>query len=107
MKTTSKLKIVLIILMTGTTVPSFAITTPPITPTAITNTPAEEAQTEILISRLKVIRDMDKSNLSRTDRKVLRKEIRDIKSTLKASRGGLYISVGAAIIIVLLLILIL
>jgi hypothetical protein len=50
---------------------------------------------------------MDKSNLSRADKKALRKEIRDIKSTVKASRNGLYISVGAAIIIVLLLILIL
>ncbi len=107
MKTTSKLKMIIIMMMVAITAPTQAGTPAPITTTAISNAPTDDAKTEILINRLKEIRNMDKSNLSRADKKALRKEIRDIKSTVKASRNGLYISVGAAIIIVLLLILIL
>ena len=50
---------------------------------------------------------MDKSEMTRADKKALRKEVREIKATMKANGGGLYISLGAAIIIILLLILIL
>ena len=107
MKTMSKLRIITLILMVATAAPAFASTPTPVTETILSNTPNTEAQTTILINRLQEIRDMDKSNLSRADKKELREEIRLIKSTLKASRGGLCISVGAAIIIVLLLILIL
>jgi hypothetical protein len=60
-----------------------------------------------LIDRLDEIKAMDKSDLSSLDRKELRKEVRDIKKELKERSGGVYISVGAAILIVLLLILIL
>jgi Ribonuclease G/E len=60
-----------------------------------------------LMDRLEEINAMDKSDLSSSDRKELRKEVRDIKKELKERSGGVYISVGAAILIVLLLILIL
>jgi hypothetical protein len=107
MKTISKLRVLTVLLMLSMITRAFAAEVTPVTTIIRTNAPSTDAQTEILINRLKEIRDMDKSNLSRTNKKELRKEIRAIKSTLKASRGGLYISVGAAIIIVLLLILIL
>lgn len=73
----------------------------------ITNTAEEKAKVEVMINRIKEIRDMDKSDLTRVERKALRKEVREIKTALKASNNGVYLSVGAIIIIILLLILIL
>jgi ABC-type transport system involved in cytochrome bd biosynthesis fused ATPase/permease subunit len=67
----------------------------------------EEAASNKMVERLMEIKKMDKSNLSRTERKALRKEVKEIKTTLKASNNGVYLSVGAIIIIILLLILIL
>lgn len=61
----------------------------------------------ILLARLDEIKAMDFSDMSSIERKELRKEVRTIKSELKELGGGLYISLGAAIIIILLLILIL
>lgn len=57
--------------------------------------------------RLNEIDEMDKSALSHSERTALRKERRDLKQELKEEKGpdGVYISVGAAILIVLLIIL--
>ena len=60
-----------------------------------------------MISRINEIKEMDRSNLSSTERKGLRKELRSLKHELKATGKGVYLSIGAIIIIVLLLILIL
>lgn len=68
-----------------------------------------EAQANIL--RLEEIKAMDLTEKTKSEKKELRAEVKMIKSDLKAenlnSSGGLYISVGAAILIVLLLILLL
>lgn len=73
-----------------------------------TITSAEAAKMEL---RLTEIKAMDMKTLSSSEKKELRKEVRTIKSDIKAnaanSSGGVYISVGAAILIVLLLILLL
>ena len=50
---------------------------------------------------------MDKSKLSFTQRKELRKELRATKKQLEIRGGDVYFSAGAVIIIILLLILIL
>jgi len=50
---------------------------------------------------------MDFSDLNRTERKSLRKELRSMKSELNAIGGGVYVSAGALILIVILLILLL
>lgn len=50
---------------------------------------------------------MDKSKLNRSEKKMLRKEVRAIKSELKEKRHGVYVSVGAFIIIILLLVILL
>lgn len=77
-------------------------------PTAISNTTKEmPAEVKVMLDRLKEIKEMDKSNLTSSDRKALRKEVRAIKSTLKSTGNGVYLSVGAIIIIILILILIL
>lgn len=57
--------------------------------------------------RVEEIKGMDKSELSRSERKALRNELQEMKKEAKAMNGGVYLSVGAIIIIILLLILIL
>jgi DNA gyrase/topoisomerase IV subunit A len=70
-------------------------------------TAEQKVQLERITSRVEEIRDMDKSDLSRAERKELRKELRELKTEARAMGGGVYLSVGAIIIIILLLILIL
>ena len=65
------------------------------------------ARLEEIQLRVKEIKAMDKSDLSRTERKALKKELRAMNKESKAVSGGVYLSVGAIIIIILLLILIL
>ncbi len=68
----------------------------------VTEIPAE---VKTMLNRLEGIKDMDKSNLNSSERKELRKEVREIKKTLRASGRGIYISTGAIIIILLVLLL--
>lgn len=106
MKTISKFRMVALMLTLACTAPTIASTVTPAT-TEITNKAAEDAKTEVLLNRLKEIKAMDKSNLTRVEKKALRKEVKEIKATMKASSNGVYLSIGAIIIIILLLILIL
>lgn len=79
-----------------------------IAPVAVENNSKEvPAEVKILINRLNEIKAMDKSDLSRAEKKVLRTEVRAISKTLRSSNNGVYLSLGAIIIIILLLILIL
>jgi hypothetical protein len=57
--------------------------------------------------RVEEIKNMDRSELSRQERKALRNELIDMKKEAKAMSGGVYLSVGAIIIILLVLLLIL
>ncbi len=70
-------------------------------PTPMVNKPS---QTIVMQTRLIEINAMDKSTLTRAEKKALRAEVKDIK---KVADGGVYISVGAIIIILLLLIILL
>lgn len=71
------------------------------------NQQAQTTEMTRLVNRLEEIKGMDRSALSSTERKELRKEVRGIKEEIAISNGGVYLSVGAVIIIVLLLILLL
>src|SRR6476646_6770830 len=51
--------------------------------------------------RLEEIKNMDKSELTRSEKKELRKEVRAIKSELRTTSNGVYLSIGAIIIIIL------
>ena len=62
------------------------------------------AEVRVMLDRLNEIKDMDKSELTRSERKELRKEVRTIKREMRATGNGLYISTGAIIIILLLII---
>ena len=72
-------------------------------------TPIERTSTEIpvevknMLNRLEDIKNMDKSNLRPSERKELRKEVRDIKKKIRKSGNGIYISSGAIILILLIL----
>jgi Skp family chaperone for outer membrane proteins len=86
-----------------------ALTDPPKTEAA--NTPNNDAESaaraEVLKNRLEEIKAMDKSEMTRSEKKALRKEVKAIKAELAANNNGIYLSVGAIIIIILLLILLL
>lgn len=75
------------------------------------NTTVRSAETEARVARLNEIKAMDHSSLSSSEKKELRTENRSLKkemnSSARATSGGLYVSVGAAILIVLLLVLLL
>ena len=68
-------------------------------PTEIT-----DAQTQVLVDRLHEIKAMDMKSLNAAQKKELRKEVREIKSELKAN--GVYISVGLLLVILLIVLLI-
>lgn len=67
----------------------------------------ENARTQQLVQRLEEIKSIDKSDMTRLEKKAIRKEVVEIKKEMKAMSGGVYLSVGAIIIVILLLILLL
>lgn len=87
------------------------------TTTTATAAPVKSAEATAMEIRLNEIKAMDMKTLNAAEKKELRKEVREIKSELKSelntnseatnSGGGIYLSVGAVIIIALLLILLL
>ena len=60
---------------------------------------------EMLASRVQEINAMDLSGLSKAEKRNIKKELREIKKQNEFLSGGVYLSVGAIIIIILLLIL--
>ena len=69
--------------------------------------PAEAAKANELLLRLNEIKTSDKSELTAPAKKELRKEVRSINSELKAIGGGIYISAGVLLVIIILLIVLL
>ena len=79
---------------------------------AISNSAATTTATEnsltteevaTLTSRVEEIRDMDKSNLSATEKSELKSELKEIKSTIKSDP---YIYIGGSTLIILIIVLI-
>jgi CHASE3 domain sensor protein len=71
-------------------------------------TEQQAVQIEQIKRRVEEIKAMDKSDLTREERKALRSEVKDMKKQANAiANGGVYLSVGAIIIILLVLILLL
>ncbi len=109
-----KLKIsiaVLSLLMTVTVINSYAASYSSERPERESINEMTEAQKKARLEEIQVrvneIKDMDKSALSRAERKAIKKEVRDMRKESKEMKGGIYLSVGAVIIIILVLILIL
>ncbi|OAQ39584.1 hypothetical protein A5893_08300 [Pedobacter psychrophilus] len=66
----------------------------------------EQQQTQLLklTNRVEEIRNMDRSNLTRTQKQELRTELRDMKKQANAiSNGGIYLSVTALLVIIIIL----
>ncbi|HWA34437.1 MAG TPA: hypothetical protein VG737_09925 [Cyclobacteriaceae bacterium] len=68
--------------------------------------PLTAAEVTAMQERLEQIKAMDVGSLSRPERKAIKQEVKSIKKKMDSS-GGIYISVGAVILIVILLILLL
>jgi len=77
-------------------------------PTSISSTATESAEVKALINRVNEINAMDRSAMSKAEKKELRKELRSIKREVNDhSHGGtVYISGGVILLIILLIILI-
>ncbi|MGD0755656.1 MAG: hypothetical protein ABR927_11395 [Bacteroidales bacterium] len=69
--------------------------------------PVESAEVKTLELRLNEIKSMDKSNMKSAEKKSLRKEVKSINHRLHEIGGGVYLSVGAVILIVVLLLILL
>ena len=93
-------------LSTFLSIPLSAATVIPVEATEAIKT-AQTAEANTIIVRLKEIKSMDKSTLTSSEKKELKKESRALKSRYKDISGGVYLSGGAIIIIVVLLILLL
>jgi hypothetical protein len=64
------------------------------------------AEVRIMLDRLHELKEMDKSGLTRIEKKALRKEARAIKSALRTTGNGIYLSVGALLVIIIIILLI-
>ena len=69
--------------------------------------PVEAAEAKALTLRLTEISTMDMSKLKSSEKRDLRKEVRSIKRELRDISGGVYISAGALIVILILAIILL
>lgn len=76
---------------------------------AIPATPVESREAEALRleRRLEEIKAMDVKHLSKAERRALRDEVKHTKKRLKTMDGGVYLSLGAIIVIAVLLIILL
>jgi len=67
----------------------------------------DSAEAKTLELRLNEINSMNKTSLKASEKRSLRKEVRSINHKLREISGGVYLSAGAVIIIVILLIVLL
>ncbi len=101
------LRIGAVVLLLSIALPAFSSNSVPGSSTTQGPAKTEDARGQQLVERLEQIRDMNKSGMTRLEKKTLRNEVKEIKKEMKVIKGGVYLSVGAIIIIILLLILIL
>jgi hypothetical protein len=106
MKVSKLIKALFIVMCMTSTLPAFSTPVTPFveTPTTPANT---DARISYLLDRLQEIKEMAKQNLSRSEKRELKKEVKAIRKELKEVKNGIYLSFGAIIIIILLLILLL
>jgi hypothetical protein len=105
MQTKKLLPAILLVAIMASTAPVMAANLTESVPSSVP-IKAEDPRAQQLLQRLDEIKDMDRSNLSGTERKSLKKEVKGIRKELKQIKGGVYLSVGAILIIILVLILI-
>jgi hypothetical protein len=103
MKRSNILKAMLLTMLIAFTLPS--ISNASTHPKTLTDPQTERIHQ--LESRLNEIKAMDTRQMTRAERRELRAEVKTIKKEMDGISGGVYLSVGALILIALLLILLL
>lgn len=98
MKTINVLRSLLVIAV-------LALATPTVNAAPVVDPIEQKEQIQRLQNRLEEIKAIDKSTLSKGEKKALRGEVKQIKKEMKAISGGVYLSVGAILLIALLIIL--
>jgi hypothetical protein len=101
------LRIASIVMLLAITLPASSTIIVPPSSQANSSPKTEDPRAQQLLNRLEEIKGINKSGLTRLEKKHLRKEVIGIKKEMKTLSGGVYLSVGAIIIVILLLILIL
>ena len=76
-------------------------------PATTPNGSANEAEMQRLANRLEEIKAMDLENMPRSEKRKYAKEVKQIQKKMNAVGGGVYISAGALLVIVILLIVLL
>lgn len=71
------------------------------------NNTKRNSREKVTIARLKAIKELTKTNLNRSEKKALRNEVLSIRDQHKGPGGVVYISTGALILIIVLLIILL
>ena len=66
-----------------------------------------ESEMKILVDRLEEIKAMDRSMMDKAEKKELKAEVREINEEIKRNGGGVYLSVFALLLVIVLLILLL
>jgi hypothetical protein len=74
---------------------------------AASSSAAKEAEMSRLENRLEEIKAMDIENMPRSEKRKYAKEVKQIQKKMNAVGGGVYISAGALLVIVILLIVLL
>jgi hypothetical protein len=99
------LRVAFLVLVMAITLPVSSTTIAP--GSSLTNSSAktENPRARQLLQRLEEIKGMNRSELTRLEKKNLHKEVKGIRNQMKKISGGVYLSAGAVIIIILLLIL--
>lgn len=69
--------------------------------------PAMPAEVKTMLLRLDEIKAMDMSKMKSSEKKNLNKEVKSIKHELRTVGGGVYLSAGALILVLILLIILL
>jgi len=96
----------LVVFMALSATPLFAAATSSTAKTSATENSLTAEEVATLTARVEEIRDMDKSNLSATEKSELKSELKEIKKTMK-SEPYIYIGGGSLILILILLIILL
>ena len=73
--------------------------------TVITDDKLSATELTALTERVEAIRTMDKSNMTATEKRELRKELKGIKENVRRDGGVIYIGGGTLLLIVILVIL--
>lgn len=68
--------------------------------------PKYSPEVQRIVDRVNELKEIDRSTLTKAERKDLKNEVRELKDEANAANGnGVYLSVGAIIVVILLLIL--